>query len=38
MTREAFLAKIERSEEAASKGEVTDHEEVKKITVMWSRK
>ena len=38
MSREAFFAKIERAEEAARIGEVTDHEQVKKIIAKWSNK
>ncbi|CAN5554588.1 hypothetical protein BH09BAC4_BH09BAC4_09860 [soil metagenome] len=38
LSKEAFLAKIERAEEAARKGEVTDHEAVKKLITTRSNK
>lgn len=38
MSQETFLAKIERAEEAAHKGEITDHEQVKKLITTWSNK
>ncbi|GAB4051319.1 hypothetical protein [Spirosoma foliorum] len=38
MSQETFLAKIERAEEAARRGEVTDHEDVKKLIATWGKK
>ena len=38
MSQEAFLAKIERAEEATRRGEVTDHEDVKKLIATWGKK
>ncbi|QIP16101.1 hypothetical protein G8759_27425 [Spirosoma aureum] len=38
MSMENFLGKIERAEEAARQGEVTDHEDVKKLIATWSKK
>lgn len=32
-----FVAKIERAEEAARRGEVTSHDEVRKLIKAWSR-
>lgn len=38
MSKDTFLAKIERSEEAARRGEATDHEQVKKLIATWSNR
>lgn len=38
MRQDVFLAKIERAEEAFRKGEVTNHEDVKRLIATWSNK
>lgn len=38
ITQNELLDTINRAEEAALKGEVTDHEQVKKLITTWSKK
>ncbi len=38
MSKEAFLVKIERAEEAYRNGLVTNHEDVKNLITTWSNK
>ena len=38
MSWEAFLAKIKRAEKAYQNGEVTDHDDVKKLIATWSNR
>ncbi|GAB3491079.1 hypothetical protein GCM10027341_03620 [Spirosoma knui] len=38
MSRDAFMAKIERAEHAYQNGAVTDHEDVKRLIATWSKK
>ena len=38
MTQAAFIHKVEQAEEAARRGEVTSHDNVRKLVATWSRK
>ena len=38
MTQAELVAKVDHAEDAYQKGEVTDHEDVKKRIVTWSNK
>lgn len=38
MGHAAFMAKIERAEEAARRGEVTPHEDVRQLIATWGRR
>lgn len=38
ITQNELLAKINRAEEAVLKNEATDHDDVRKLIAMWSKK
>lgn len=38
MSQAEFAAKIERAEEAARRGEITPHDEIRKLIKEWARK